>query len=264
MYEAYWGLREKPFQNTPDPRFLYHSKQHEEALSRLHFAIEERVGAALLTGVFGCGKTILAYSLLKDLIGEKYKVAYVANPRLSEVDLLRMITYHLGNAHPPTGKMDVLTLLQDTLTTNLRNGKETIVIIDEAHAIESESVFEEIRLLLNFQEEDRFLLALLLLGQPELKTKVEKNAQFEQRIEIKCNIDAFQLEETIRYIEHRLGVAGADRALFNEEALKLIHNYSGGIPRRINRLCNVSLLAGFGKKLEHIDAPTVQKEIVEL
>ena len=264
MYEAYWGLKEKPFQNTPDPRFLYHSQQHEEALSRLNYAIQERVGAAVLTGTFGCGKTILAYSLLKSLAGEKYKVAYIANPRLDEVDLLRMIAHQLGSGDPPLRKMDVLTLLQDLLVTNMRNGKETIVILDEAHAIESESVFEEIRLMLNFQQEDKFLLSLLLLGQPELKGKIEKNAQLEQRIEIKCRLDAFGAEDTARYIQHRLGIAGAARALFNDAAIRLIHNYSGGIPRRVNRLCNVSLLAGFSQQAKQIDEAIIQKEISEL
>ena len=264
MYEAYWGLKEKPFQNTPDPRFLYHSPQHEEALSRMTYAIQERVGATLLTGTFGCGKTILAYSLLKTLVGEKYKVAYVANPRLNEVDLLRMIVHHLGNTNPPSSKMEVLAILQEILVTNMRNGKETIIIIDEAHTIETESVFEEIRLLLNFQQEDKFLLALLLLGQPELKEKVEKNAQLEQRIEIKCRLEAFGPEDTTRYIQHRMEVAGVDRSLFNDKAIRLIHNYSGGIPRRINRICNVCLLAGFDRHAKQIDETIVQKEITEL
>ncbi|MFH1858199.1 MAG: AAA family ATPase [Candidatus Omnitrophota bacterium] len=264
MYESYWELREKPFQNTPDPRFLYSSRQHEEALSRLTFAIQERLGATLLTGVFGCGKTILAHALLGSLTGEKYKTAYVANPRMDDVDLLRMIVHQLGLSNPPTRKMDVLSVLQDTLVTNFRNGKETIVIIDEAHSIESDGVFEEIRLLLNFQQEDRFLLSLFLLGQPELKEKVERNAQLEQRIEIKCRLDAFGSEDTTQYIHHRLKVAGASRTLFTDEAIRLIHANSGGIPRRINRLCNVCLLAGYGLQANQIDGTIVQKEITEL
>jgi len=264
MYEAYWGLNEKPFQNTPDPKFLYRSEEHEEAFSRMNYAIAERVGATLLTGVFGCGKTLLGWTLMKTLSHEKYKVAYVANPRMDEVDLLRMIVHHLGHPNPPPKKMDVLALLQETLVTNSRNGKETIVIIDEAHAIESESVFEEIRLLLNFQEEKKFLLSLFLLGQPELKEKVEKNAQLEQRIEIKCHLQPFNLEDTARYIRHRVQVAGAQRPLFTDDALQSIHEHSGGIPRRINRLCNLCLLSGFGLKAERVDRTIAQKEISEL
>lgn len=264
MYEAHWGFKEKPFQNTPDPRFLYHSPQHEEALSRMNYAIQERVGATLLTGAFGCGKTILAYTLLKTLLGEKYKVAYVANPRLSEVDLLRMIVHHLGNPNPPSSKMEVLALLEEIFTTHMHNGKETIIIIDEAHSIETESIFEEIRLLLNFQKEDRFLLSLFLLGQPELKGKIEKNAQLEQRIEIKSRLEAFGPEDTARYIQHRMEVAGVNRSLFNDKALRLVFEYSGGIPRRINRICNVCLLAGFDQNAKEISETIVQKEIAEL
>jgi len=264
MYEAYWGLKEKPFQNTPDPRFFYNSPQHEEALQRLTYAIQEKVGATLLTGVFGCGKTLLSHTLMKELNQEKYKVAYIANPRMSDVDLLRMIIHHLGNTTPPTNKMDVLSVLQDSLVTNMRNGKETIIIIDEAHSIETDSVFEEIRLLLNFQQEDRFLLGLFLLGQPELKGKVEKNAQLEQRIEIKCNLEAFGPEDAAKYIHHRTKVAGAGRPLFSDGAIHLIYTHSGGIPRRINRLCNVCLLSGFGQKAGQVDEAIIQQEVKEM
>jgi len=264
VLREYWKLEVIPFQNTPDPRFLYHSQQHEEAFSRLTYAIQEKMAATLLTGVFGCGKTMLAYSLLKTLVGEKYKIAYLANPRLDDLDFHRMIVHQLTDTDPPPRKMDALAILQDILTTNMQNGKETIIIIDEAHTIESGSVFEEIRLLLNFQQEDKFLLSLFLLGQPELKAKIEKNAPLEQRIEMKCHLEAFGLEDTSQYIHHRLEVAGAKRSLFTEEAIRLIYNHSGGIPRRINRLCNICLIAGSFQKTDQIDEALVQKEIAEL
>ena len=155
MYEEHWSLKEKPFQNTPDPRFLYYSPQHEEALMRLIYTVRERIGAAMLTGVFGCGKTVIAQALLKELSSEQYKSAFIVNPRLDDVDLLRMIVHHLGTTEPPIRKADVLNILHDILLNNMRNGKETVVIIDEAHAIVDNNVFEEIRLLLNFQLQDR-------------------------------------------------------------------------------------------------------------
>ena len=269
MYEAYWGLKEKPFQNTPDPRFLYHSSQHEEALSRLIYAVQERVGAALLTGVFGCGKTLLGRSLMKELHQEKYKVAFLTNPQMSYVELLLLITHELGAGGLPTKKTEVLTnvvflALKDILDKNYKEGKETVILVDEAHIIQEPEVFEGLRLLLNFQLDDRFLLTLLLLGQPELMTKVNEFRQLEQRINIKCHLDHLSKEDTEKYIAHRFQVAGGTSFPFTDGALKAIYEYSGGIPRRINRLCDLSLLNGFGRRGKAIDADTIQEEIVSL
>ncbi|MBI4124825.1 MAG: AAA family ATPase [Deltaproteobacteria bacterium] len=261
MYESYWGLTEKPFHNTPDPRFLYYSEQHREVLSRLTYAVQERVGAAMLTGVFGSGKTLIARTVLSELSGERFRCAYVANPRLDDVDLLRMIFYQLTAAAAPERKTDVLNALGEVLVNNVRNGKDVVVIIDETHTIDDPNVIEELRLLLNFQMENRFLLTLLLLGQPELKAKVEKNVQLEQRINIKCHLENLNAADTKNYIEHRLKVAGASRPIFTEEAVALITSHSGGIPRRINRLCDVCLLAGFGKQAKKINATIVEEEI---
>ncbi|MDP3731410.1 MAG: AAA family ATPase [Candidatus Omnitrophota bacterium] len=261
MYENYWGFSVKPFLNTPDPRFLYYSGQHEEALSRLIYTVQERIGAGMLTGVFGCGKTLIAQTLLKELSGQKYKTAYITNPRLNDVDILRMIVHHLGIIQPPLGKADVLNNLHERLINNMRNGKETVIIIDEAHAIDDDNIFEEIRLLLNFQLEDRFLLTLLLLGQPELKQKIDKNVQLEQRINIKCYLGSLNTEETHNYIIHRLAVAKRTVPIFTEKAISSIFNYSGGIPRRINRICDICLLAGFVKRVDKIDDDIVQEEI---
>lgn len=261
MYEEYWGLAEKPFLNTPDPKFLYYSAQHEEALSRLFYTIHERVGAGMLTGAFGCGKTVIAQALLRELSAEKYKSAYIANPRLDDIELLRMIIHNLGIKEPPIRKSDILNLLEDILLNNLRNGKDSVVIIDEAHAIDNDSIFEEIRLLLNFQLEDRFLLTLLLLGQPELKEKINKNIQLEQRISVKCYLGNLSKDETKNYIDHRLQVAKRTEPIFTDKAINLIIGYSGGIPRRINRLCDMCLLAGFAKGIDKIDNDIVQEEI---
>lgn len=261
MYEQYWGLSEKPFLNTPDPRFLYHSSQHEEALTRLMYAVNERIGAAMLAGVFGCGKTVIARTLLKELMAAKYKTAYIANPRLDDVDLLRMIVYHLDATQPPTRKTDVLNKLEEILLNNMKNGKETVIVIDEAHAITDDSIFEEIRLLLNFQLEDRFLLTLLLLGQPELRKKIDKNIQLEQRINIKCSLSSLSKQDAHNYILHRLKIANRSDPIFTKEAISSIFEHSGGIPRRINRLCDICLLAGFGRKVDRIDTDIVREEI---
>lgn len=264
MYEAHWGLTEKPFLNLPDPRYLYRSPQHEEALLRLIYAVRERMGAAVLTGVFGCGKTLLAHTLARELLQEKYQLAFVTNPRLGDLDLLRTIVHHLGRADVPPNKADVLALLETLLKANAAHGKDTIILIDEAHVITDPSVFEELRLLLNFQTPERFLLTLILLGQPELREKIELNKAFEQRLSVKSHLGPFSAEATAAYISHRLQVAGCQRPIFAPPAVAVIHEYAGGIPRRINRLCDLCLLAGFAKKRTTVDEPIVRQELADL
>lgn len=263
MYESYWGLSEKPFKNTPDPRFFFESSQHEEALMKLLYAIRENLGAAMLTGVFGCGKTVVSRSLLAQLPAEQTKVALITNPQVDYVELLRSIARRLKSVELPLKRTELsadalLEIIEEILENNSRDGKETVVIIDEAHVIEEARIFEGLRLLLNFQKADRFMLTLLLLGQPELKQKIEDNKQLEQRIAVKCHLSPFDLKETERYILHRLAVAGRGRPLFDDNAIGLIHERCGGIPRRINRLCDICLLIGSSQK-----APAIDKSLVE-
>ena len=269
MYEEYWGLTEKPFKNTPDPRFIYYSFQHEEGLSRLLYAVSEGEGAAMLTGVFGCGKTLLGRTLLKELDKDIYRTAFIANPYLSYEELLMHIVYNLGGKDLPNRKTDVLVnivleRLSEILENNMRDGKKTVIIIDEAHVIRDRQVWEELRLILNFQLEDRFLLTLLLLGQPELKELIDANKQFAQRIAVRCHIGNLNEEETKSYILHRLSVVGRNQPIFTDGAYKLIYKKSGGIPRRINHICDLVLLSGFGKDLSIIDENIVKDVSADL
>ncbi len=269
MYEKYWGLTEKPFENTPDPRFLYHSSQHDEALGRLLYAVRERKGAAVLTGVFGCGKTVLGQALLRELSEDRYKIAFINYPLLSHMEFLLAIAKSLGSYDLPTKKTEVLINsvldnLNNVLLNNARDGKDSVIIVDEAHIIEDVQIFESLRLLLNFQLPNRFLLTLLLFGQPELREKIEINKQFEQRIAIKCHLTNFDLEDTAAYIIHRLKVAGRGEPVFTKEAMEAVYEHTGGIPRRINRLCDICLLSGFAKNLNQIDESIVLGEAREL
>ncbi len=265
MYEAYWGLNEKPFENTADPRFLYYSKQHEEAFTRLIYAIQEQKGAAVLSGVFGCGKTVVAQAVLSSLSKGKYETAFVINPQLSALELLREILYDLGlKDNLPTQKTDILHLLDETLHHNMDNGKQTVVIIDEAHLIEDRLIFEELRLLLNFQYKNKFLLTLILLGQPELKEKINNIKQLAQRIAIKSYLSGLSQPEVFEYMRNRLTIAGATKKIFGDSALKIIYEQSGGIPRRVNQICDMALLTGFGKQAKAISEEIIMEVVKDL
>lgn len=263
MYEEYWSLTEKPFENTPDPRFIYFSSQHEEGLSRLLYVVKEGKGSGMLTGVFGCGKTLLGRTLLKELDKDIYKTAYIANPYLSYEELLMHIVYSLGGKDLPERKTEVLInvvieRLSEILENNMRDGKKTVIIIDEAHVIRDRQVWEELRLILNFQLEDRFLLTLLLLGQPELRELIDSNKQFTQRIAVRYHLENLNEEESKKYIAHRLSVSGRIQPMFTEGAYKLIYKKSNGIPRRINHICDLSLFSGFGKGLSIIEEDVIR------
>ncbi|MBU4479645.1 MAG: AAA family ATPase [Candidatus Omnitrophica bacterium] len=264
MYETHWGFNEKPFENTPDPRFLYHSPQHEEGLSRLFYVVSEGKGAGLLTGVFGCGKTLLGRTLFKEIDRDIYKTAFIANPFLSYTELLMHIAHSLGARDLPQNKQDVLVnvvleRLGEILENNMRDGKKTVIVIDEAHVITDRKVWEELRLLLNFQLENRFLLTLLILGQPELKEVIDSNKQFSQRLAVKFHLGPLHEKETEEYINHRLNIAGSSRQIFTPGSMLLIYKKTGGIPRRINHICDLSLFAGFGKGASVIDEKIIEE-----
>lgn len=256
MYEEYWGLKEKPFENTPDPKFLYRSTQHEEALSRLLYAIRERKPAAMLTGEYGSGKTLLSRVLLEELSKERYKVALIFNPKLNSLEFLQEITFQLGeDLSPLNSKRELLNSLNNILNNNHNRYKDTIIVIDEAQAIEDFEIFEELRLLLNFQLNNATLLTLVLLGQPELLRKISHLPQFDQRISIQYHLSHLSENETREYILHRLSIASLQegRVIFSEDAIKLISKVSAGIPRMINNICDMCLLAGFGAKVAEVD-----------
>ena len=270
MYEQFWNLKEKPFSNTPDPRFLYYSKEHEEALTRLIYAVTENMGAAMLTGIFGCGKTLICQKLINELKERgKYIVAMVNNPQLSHIELLRTIVYHLGVTDLPKQRSELLTdylleTLEEILNNNANDGRETVVIVDEAHVIEDKAIFEQMRLLLNYQRQDKFLLTLLLVGQPELQKSVDNIKQFSQRIAIRYHLEKLTQDETKNYINHRLTVAGGRGDIFLDPAVHLIYENSGGIPRRINHICDLSLLTGYGKRVKFIDRNTVNEVVKDM
>lgn len=264
MYLSYWGLTEKPFSNTSDPRFLCLSPQHEEALSRLRYCVTNHNACAMLTGVFGSGKTLLTQALFDSLSSDQYLKAFIFNPHLSHVELLREIIYQLGvRDRIPETKTDILHRLSDILNDNYSEGRHTVIVVDEAHLIEDRMIFEELRLLLNFQRRDTFLLTLILVGQPELREKISQMKPFDQRISIRFHLKGLREEETASYIHHRLQVAGASRTIFQDAAIHAVHESTGGIPRRINQICDLALLTGYGMRSEQITSDIIREVIMD-
>lgn len=265
MYEEYWRLKEKPFENTPDPRFIYYSHRHEEALSRMLYAMRQRKGAALLTGECGSGKTLLSRVIWQELQQEnRYRAAFILNPRLSSFEFVQEIFLQLAGTQAAPSKIDLFHALHNVLYANHDADKHSIIVIDEAQAISQEDIFEELRLLLNFQLNNSFLLTLILLGQPELKERIHTLPQLKQRIAIKYHLSALSLQETREYVRHRLEVAGVQGEIFQEEALDKIYGFSEGIPRRINNICDMALLVGYSKRIPKIDNQIILEVAADL
>jgi general secretion pathway protein A len=261
--EAHWGLEDAPFENSPNPKFLYPSPEHEEAITRLVYAVTHRRGAAMLTGEYGCGKTTVARALLQRLAPDRYEVGLVVNPCWTATDFLRELLYQMGVEAPETGKFELLHLLYDLFYKNYRAGRDTVIIVDEAQLIADDAIFEELRLLLNFQLDERFLVTLVLIGSPELRERIHRLPHLNQRITIRCHLNRLSYEHTASYIAHRVRMAGQPRRLFTEEAVRLIFALTRGTPREINNRCDLSLLVGHSKQLPEIDREVIRQVMSE-
>jgi type II secretory pathway predicted ATPase ExeA len=263
VYERYWGLREKPFRKTPDPRYLFLNETYEEALERLLFAVEE-MEFALLTGEVGSGKTLLTRALV-DRLGDRYEVGMILNPRLSPRQFLKTVAVELGIADPRFQSNDLLEQIHERLLELDAQGRAALVIVDEAHLIPGKPTFEEIRLLTNYQLDDRNLVAILLVGQPELRERLQHRAYraLTQRIGVSFNLVPLAVEDTRAYLAHRLAVAGRERELFTEDAVARLHAASAGIPRVLNQLATQALVEGMARGSARVDGRVAEAVAAE-
>jgi type II secretory pathway predicted ATPase ExeA len=261
MYEAYWRLNEPPFDNSPNPKFFYLSPEHEEALVRLMYAVHHRKGCAMLTGEHGCGKTTLTRALIQRLEAERFEIGLLTNPAWDPTEFLREVLYQLGLEAAPGTRADLLHRVQEVLFRNYQAGRDTVVIVDEAQLIEDDAVFEELRLLLNFQTNERFLVTVLLVGMPELAGTVRRLKHLDQRVAIRYHVNTLDADHTAAYITHRLKMAGRAEPIFTEAAVRLIFDFTRGIPREINNVCDLALLLGYSRRLAEIDERVVGEAI---
>jgi general secretion pathway protein A len=260
MYLEYWGFQVLPFENVPDPRFFFLSRTHEEALTRLIYTGKMRKGGAMLSGEIGCGKTTLIKVFVQKLSGDHFDIGVVINPRLEPLEFIQEVLYQFGINGVPETKVRCLQKLNEKMIENMNINKETLLLVDEAQLL-TESNLEEIRLLLNFQLNHRFLMTIILVGQPELKDRIKSLKPLDQRIPIKYHLEPFNYEDTVRYIGFRLNKAGRKDNIFGTDAIEKIYEYSKGVPRNINNLCDLSLLLGCSQNENSINTTIIESVI---
>jgi general secretion pathway protein A len=266
MYESYWQLDAKPFENTVDPRFYYPGESQQAAVLKLRYAIENRRSAALLAGGAGVGKTLLAQSLLRQLNEKLIPRVHLVYPQLPAEQLLAYLADQLTGSSSPANATAEQSLrrIEQRLTENARAGRHAVVVVDEAHLLREARTLETIRLLLNFEYQSQPLMTLLLVGQTSLALAVDRMPELEERLAVKCQLRRLSLIETMGYVQHRLTAAGAQRPVFEEAALEAIHQHAHGVPRRINRLCDLALLVGFAEEVATIGPGQIEAVSAEL
>ncbi|PTY04765.1 ATPase [Opitutaceae bacterium EW11] len=266
MYQNFYGFTEMPFNITPDPKFLYLSPTHQEALQHLKFGVEQRKGFIVVVGEVGCGKTTLCRRFLNELDTERFDTALIVNPRVNENQMLRAILQELGEAEMGDDPHSLVLQMQRLLLERIEKGRDIVLIVDEAQNLSFE-VLEQIRLLSNLETDKQKLLQIVLMGQPELKDLLsrEELRQLRQRILVHCEITPLSRKELSHYIQHRLTRAGGNgRPHFTPWALWMIHRYTHGIPRIVNNLCDKSLLSAYIRDSDVVTFKDVRRAIRDL
>ncbi|MGQ9576503.1 MAG: ExeA family protein [Thermoguttaceae bacterium] len=265
MYESYWKLQERPFASGCDPRFYWPGESHQAALLKLRYAVENRGEGAVLAGPPGSGKTLLV-GMLRAALGEEFSpVVHLVFPDMAPEPLLAYLAEELDrSAEPADGVCRSVRRIERFLSGNAQQGKHAVVVIDEAHLLDSARSWETLRLLMNFQPAARPGWTLLLVGQTGLLPMLDRMPHFEQRLAVKCLLRPLTQTETAAYVQHRLRLAGATAACFEPDALDTLHQLAQGIPRRINRLCDLALLISYAEQCSSISAEQLEAVSQEL
>lgn len=266
MYESYYGFSAKPFQLRPDPHFFFGSKGHKRAMAYLEYGLSQGEGFIVVTGEVGAGKTTLVRNLFNKLTHEQIVAAHIVNTHLDPDDTLRMVASSFGLPHEGATKADLLTRLEAFLHGVDRQGKRALLVIDEAQNLNPKTV-EELRMLSNFQTDEKSLLQTFLLGQPEFRTTLHSPGmqQLRQRVIASYHLGPMDAQETRAYIEHRLHTVGWNGdPSFDDDAHAAIFGYTGGIPRKTNTLLDRVLLMGYLEELHHFTGAHIQTVIGDI
>jgi general secretion pathway protein A len=265
MYESFYGFKEKPFDLHPDPDYLYMSREHENTYTHLEYAIVENKGFVVVTGEIGSGKTTLTNYLLNK-IGEEIQVGLVNNTNILPAEFLKMVCKEFELEPKTNDKAELIDIFSGYLIDQFAVGERVVLIVDEAQNLTNDTM-EEIRMLSNIETEKHHLIQIILVGQPELKFKLQQSnlKQFTQRVTVHCHLKGLEKDEVAQYINHRLEVGGSNRFdLFDKETIEAIAAYSRGIPRLINVLCDSSLVYGFADELQTIGRDVLNSVYEEL
>jgi general secretion pathway protein A len=266
VYLDYYGLTEPPFDITPNPRFLFYSAKHREAYNHLLYGLRERKGFVQLTGEVGAGKTTLCRAMLEQLDSQHYATALILNPVMSADELIKAIAIEFGLPVSCLDRLDTVAVINEFLLQQVERGKDAVLIIDEAQDL-TEELLEQVRLLSNLETDDRKLLQIVLMGQPELRDRLNnpRLRQLRQRITVRYHLPPLTRYEVSQYVQHRIHVSGGNGTpYFTRPALWRVFRYTQGIPRLVNAVCDKALLAGFVAQSEKIDFRLVSRAVREL
>jgi len=264
MYEDYYGLKEKPFNILPDPDYLFMSKGHENAYTHLEYAIMENKGFVVVTGEIGSGKTTLINFLISK-IQQEVQIGLINQTYVTPTQFVKMVCQDFELSIDDMDKAEMVDLLHEFLLNQFSNNERVILIIDEAQNLTPKTM-EELRMLSNLESEKHHLIQMILVGQPELKMKLQRKdlVQFSQRVTVHCHLNGLSQAEVKKYIDYRLQKGGAvDLEIFDKAAIDTIYQYTGGIPRLINVICDSALVYGFADGIKKIDKKTIETVVKE-
>ena len=269
MYEQYWHLNRNPFEDTSSPDFFYRSQHHHTALLKLRYLVENRKGAGLLVGGSGYGKSYLASMLRYELPEDYGPFVNLVFPQMSASEILAYLAVELGADESAIGGHDsgldrTIRQIENQLKHYTSQQRHPVIIIDEAHLIEDWKVFQSLQLLLNYQDQPEISFSLILIGNRSLLPRVARLKPFDERLAVKSLLRPFSREETAEYIAHRMGVAGVNQEVFDSEAINEIFALSEGVPRKINRICDLALLVGYADGLSGLSGSHVAAVSQEL
>jgi general secretion pathway protein A len=265
MYQEFYGLDAPPFNITPDPRYLFYSQRHREAFEHILFGISQRTGFIQITGDVGTGKTTLCRAVLERL-DEGYATALILNPVMTGIQLLRSILRELDLNDRGNDRVRLVDRLNQFLLDRAQAEEDVVLFVDEAQDM-SDELLEQVRLLSNLETDDRKLLQIVLIGQPELRSRLDRDElrQLRQRITVRYHLGPISRQETESYIQHRLRIAGGNgRPTFSPAAIRAIHRHSRGVPRLINAVCDKTLLCGYVEGRDHLCWRQVRRAIRDL